>query len=83
MTPSERQKIRRSFGIKYTGVPVYVIPGSVQQPVLSGNKGGWYTSGGTPIVYPSAYSKKGWSNMVYKNSTRSISVGEEYLKGKQ
>jgi hypothetical protein len=80
VTPKIRQSIRRACGIKFTGVAVNIIPDSVQEPVLSGDRGGYFTKTGIPIRYPSAYSKKGWSTMTYHCSTRSISVGEEYIK---
>ena len=75
-----RQKIRKSVGVKHTGVPVHIIPDSFQTPVLSGEPGGYFTYGGAKIIYPSGYSKKGWSNMYYRCSTLSISVGSEYIR---
>lgn len=43
---------------------------------------GWRyeTKGGTPIVHPSAYSKHGWSNMVYVYSTLRIELGSAWIK---
>lgn len=33
--------------------------------IVEANRCGYETKGGRPIYHPSAYSKKGWSNMVY------------------
>lgn len=41
---------------------------------LVGEPGGWFTKGGTPITYPNAYAKSGWSNMKYIPSTISVEV---------
>lgn len=80
-TSKQRTFVREQVGEgKTTCIPVFVIPASYQKPVLSGSRGGFFTSGGTRISHPSAYSKKGWSNMIYHRSTLSISVGSEWLK---
>jgi hypothetical protein len=60
-------------------MPVDVVSGE-QSPRVTGQGYRYETRGGSPIFYPSAYSKKGWSNMVYCNSTISIEVGEEWLE---
>lgn len=79
LTPSIRQSIRKSVGIRSTGVTVTIIPGN-HRPKLWGEPGGWFTRGGKPIRYPSAYSKVGFSNMVYQCSTENITVGKQWLK---
>jgi hypothetical protein len=38
------------------------------------------TRGGTWVRYPSAYRRRGWSNLVYVCSTLTVYVGEEWLK---
>jgi hypothetical protein len=43
-------------------------------PIEVGQSYGFETRGGTPIYYPSAYSKTGWSNMVYRHSTIRVIV---------
>lgn len=48
-------------------------------PVLAGHPARYETRGGTVIDHPSSYSKSGWSNMIYKNSTLQIVVGIEAL----
>lgn len=72
-----RQSIRNHFGV-WTNVPVIVDKGESYPPILVGGYGGYYTRGGRPIYHPTAYSKKGWSNMVYQCSTLKIYVGEHY-----
>jgi hypothetical protein len=52
-------------------------------PVLSGKRQGWCyrTAGGTYIRFPSAYSKRGWSNMVYHQAEwYTVTVGIEWLR---
>jgi hypothetical protein len=58
-------------------VPVVLVPGD-QAPILTGESGGYYTIGGTPIRHPSAYAKRGWSNMQYCTSTESVDVGADW-----
>ena len=70
-----RAAVRRS---RCNNIPVIVIPGN-DKPELTGESGGWFTRGGTPISHPSAYSRRGWSNMVYQRSTERIFVGSEWI----
>ncbi len=67
----KRALIRVKFGVS-NHVPVEEA--DVESPVLHGSEGGWFTKGGTPISHPSAYAKRGWSNMTYESSTRIIFV---------
>lgn len=60
-------------------VPVSVVPGD-QPPKQEGSSHGYETKGGTPIAHPNAYSKKGWSNMVYRSSTIQVIVGSGWLR---
>lgn len=68
---STRTLIRGMFNVS-NHVPV--IEGPVDKPILEGKSGGWYTKGGTRISHPSAYCKRGWSNMNYICSTLKIVV---------
>ena len=70
---------RKNIGDK-SNRPVEIIPQSFQSPVWDGESYGWETKGGSVIHYPSAYSKVGWSNMVYKHSTLKIRVGEFWAR---
>ena len=63
---------------EHGAVPVILTDGDYA-PTVSGTRGGFYTRGGTPIAHPSAYAKKGFSNMVYHTSTRQIHVGAMWL----
>lgn len=57
---------------------IEVVDGAAA-PTLAGQGWHWQTKGGRRINYPSAYSKKGYSNMVYVASTRRVVVGREWL----
>jgi hypothetical protein len=61
-----------------SNIPVEVVDGD-QAPKREGQGFGWETRGGTPIRHPSAYARKGWSNIVYVRSTRCVTVGREWL----
>ena len=81
MTPQIRTAVRRVFGLENNrGVPVKIAQWSNMEPRIYGEKGGHFTRGGSKIWHPSAYSRKGWSNMVYHCSTRFIIVGENWVK---
>lgn len=67
----KRALIRAQFNVS-NAVPV--IEGEVLAPILVGSAGGHFTKSGDRISYPGAYSKKGFSNMVYKTSTQKIIV---------
>jgi hypothetical protein len=67
----KRTLIRAKFNVS-NAVPV--MEGAVLAPVLIGSKGGHFTKGGDPIAHPTAYAKRGWSNMVYRASTQKIIV---------
>lgn len=56
-----------------------VEPGD-QPPRLSGKRGGHYTLGGTPVRYPNAYARKGWSNLKYVTNSQHITVGLNWLR---
>jgi len=67
-------KLRRECGVHYHCVPIVRVTGD-SAPVVTGSRGGHFTLGGTRIAHPSAYSRRGWSNMVYRSDTRVITVG--------
>ena len=78
-TSAQRSQIRRIVGrSRCNNIPVAVIDGN-SSPKLSGKPGGWFTRGGTPIAHPSAYSRSGWSNMMYVRSSEAIEVGAEWI----
>lgn len=57
---------------------IQVVDGAAA-PTLAGEGWHWSTKGGKRIDHPSAYSRKGWGNMVYVASTRRVVVGREWL----
>ena len=65
-------------GSKPTNAYILVEDGD-SKPRWAGNGYGYQTRGGRPIYHPSAYSKIGWSNMVYVPSDRHIIVGRKFL----
>jgi hypothetical protein len=80
ITSRVRTEIRRHAGVTRSGaMPVVVVDGSAG-PKVRGRGFQYETKGGTVIDHPSAYSKFGWSNMVYCHSTRRVEVGREWLR---
>lgn len=79
MTTLPLRRLCRILTHSRFNMPVDVIEGDFP-PQVTGESHCYKTRGGKPIYYPSAYSKKGWSNMVYHNSTISIEVGSDWLK---
>jgi hypothetical protein len=69
-----RKEIFGPSYLSYNFVPITFIDNN-DPPRLTGESGGHFTKGGSPISYPSTYSKIGWSNMVYRASTLHIVVG--------
>lgn len=80
ITPRVRTAIRKLFGAS-SAVPVKVLAGGCMAPRLLGEPTYYETRGGRPIYHPSAYSRKGWSNMVKRGGDQRIVVGEEYVLG--
>jgi hypothetical protein len=58
--------------------PVQIIAGN-QPPKFTGESGYFCTNGGQRIYHPSAYRRKGFSNMFYCHSTLKIEVGKQWL----
>ena len=78
LTRKVRKVIRRSLGSKEQA-PISVVHGIAMAPRLVGHGYYYTTRTGIPINSPSAYSRRGWSSMVYHNSTRRIEVGEDWI----
>ena len=70
--------IRTAIGESGTPTPITMVPGDAA-PVITGKSYHYTTRSGSPIYHPSAYSKHGWSNMVYHGSTRTIVVGLDWV----
>lgn len=73
-----RKKIRAACGQSGTPYPIEIVDGD-NPPRLVGESSGYVTRGGRKIYHPSAYSKRGWSNMVYSPSTMRIEVGQDWI----
>ena len=78
ITLAVRRFVRQLAGA-WNNCPVEVVPGSAE-PRVTGD--GWHyrTRGGRRIWHPSAYSRSGWSNMVYVGSTYAVTVGADWLR---
>lgn len=85
-TPRQRTAARLAagasdrYGRAISAYPVIVIPTGHLSPRLCGVRWHHETRGGTWVRYPSAYRRRGWSNLVYVCSTLTVYVGEEWLK---
>jgi len=74
---SERSLARRIAGA-HNSIPVVVVSGT-KAPKLCGESYHYTTKTGLPIYHPNAYSKKGFSSMVYHCSTLRVEVGVRWL----
>ncbi len=66
--------IRQEVGCEGKPYPI-VFRDGFDPPKRGGSSFHYETRGGRTISHPSAYSKRGWSNMVYVASTIRITVG--------
>jgi hypothetical protein len=73
-----RRQVREAAGESHA-YPVQVVEGDAA-PRLMGDSFHWETRGGTLVSHPSAYSRKGWSNLVYCGSTLTLEVGAGWLR---
>jgi hypothetical protein len=74
----ERRELRGLAGWINGRLPVVVIDG-LSAPRQRGDHYHYETRGGERISHPSAYSKRGWSNMIYCCSTIRVEVGRDWL----
>jgi hypothetical protein len=79
LSKEAKRAVRLAAGVRRTNTPVVLIEGSDAAPTLKGHGWHWATRGGTYIAHPSSYMTKGWSNMVYHNSTLRVEVGEVWV----
>lgn len=81
LTLAQKRKVREAAGNTGRGhqYPVKVKLGSWEPPRLLGQSWHYRTRTGRRIWHPSAYSRKGWSNMIYHRSTLQIVVGDNWL----
>jgi hypothetical protein len=80
LSKTARQTARAYAHASRNNLPVVVVPGVATPPIEVGESFRYETKGGTYIRYPSAYKKKGFSNMVYVASTSCVEVGEGWLR---
>lgn len=81
ITRQQRRAILRSANESQTNIRIQVVPGVAVAPRTVGESYHYQTRSGTRISHPSAYSKRGWSSMVYVASTRRVIVGEQWVSG--
>lgn len=75
---SQRREIRNAAHAEWANVAVVVVAGA-KAPEFVGEGFHYETMGGTRVRHPSAYAKKGWSNLRYVCSTYRVEVGAEWV----
>jgi hypothetical protein len=78
LDPKTRREVRKAANASRNNIPVKVVPGPAAPQEL-GEGFCYRTKGGELIRHPSAYGRKGRSNMVYHCSNLRVEVGEEWL----
>ena len=78
LTRAERKAVLRRANASH--ITIQIIPGIALAPREVGESFHYETRGGRRISHPSAYSKRGWSNMVYCHSTRRVIVGSDWIR---
>lgn len=76
----QRRSILLSAAETQANIKIQIIPGIALAPRTVGESYHYETKTGLRIWHPSAYSKRGWSSMVYCHSTRRVIVGEDWLR---
>lgn len=77
-TQRRLRRVAREAAGAHRSCPVAIVEGD-QAPALTGETWYWRTRGGTRISHPSAYSRSGWSSMVYEPSTLIVEVGRDWF----
>lgn len=77
LTLAMRRAARKACGA-WNNCHVEVIDGA-SEPEIAGESWHYETRCGRRIYHPSAYSRRGWSNMVYHCSTLRVVVGAEWF----
>ena len=75
-----RGKIKRLLGVRPSVMIPILFEEGDNEPELHGQSGGYFTKSGNRVKHPGAYAKKGWSNLVYHKSSRSITVGDGWVE---
>lgn len=79
ITRQQRRAILRSADESQNNIRIQIVPGVAVAPRTVGESYHYETKAGIRIWHPSAYSKRGWSSMVYCASTRRVIVGEQWV----
>lgn len=83
-TSAGRTALRVASGLSRTDTcATIVLVDGCSSPRRAGERGGFFTRGGTPIDHPGAYSRRGWSNMVYQTSSLRVVVGRDWSQAVQ
>jgi hypothetical protein len=75
-----RRLVRRIAKCGNERQPVVVVDedGGKDSVGFTGSSWHYQTRGGNRILHPGAYSRSGWSNMVYVPSSRQLEVGKDF-----
>lgn len=79
---TEVKRLLRKLAGAHANCPVEVVPGD-KSPVLAGSSWHYTNRSGDYIRHPSAYSRRGWSSLVYRHSTLRVEVGSEWLQNSE
>jgi hypothetical protein len=83
ITIRERRICRLAAGVERgDSVPVRLVPGAAA-PRLVGDGFHWTNRRGDRVWHPNAYSRVGFSSLVYRPSTRAVEVGVRWLDRRQ
>ncbi|MFA7287266.1 MAG: hypothetical protein WC055_00140 [Melioribacteraceae bacterium] len=76
----EIKRMVRVAGDNINHLNVIAVNGSKKPHIVGAERlRGYYTKSGEAIAHPSAYMKRGFSNMVYYSEPRYIAVGIKWL----
>lgn len=75
MSIEAKRTARKAVGA-HANCPVVVVAG-ITAPRIAGESWHYRTRGGTLVHYPSAYARRGWSNLVYHASTLRVEIPAE------
>jgi hypothetical protein len=74
------ETIQRELSLSEIRAPLHIdISNTYNKPDLLGSSGGHFTRGGERVRYPSAYGRKGWSNMHYVRSSVRLVVPYRWI----
>lgn len=74
-----RQIVRKLNELAETKGCKIIFEEGESKPRIDGSSYHWTNRSGETIHHPSAYSKKGWSSIVYNSSTLGVYVGKDWF----